>query len=72
MSATAGYRRVFKPGLFAGQRFGVTGGGSGIGRGVAWRMRAPRPAKADRPPRGSSKVAKPHLLESCPHSALIW
>ena len=27
-------------------------------------MSAPRPAKADRPPRGSSKVAKPHLLES--------
>ena len=27
---------------------------------------APRPAKADRPPRGSSKVAKPHLLESNP------
>ena len=27
-------------------------------------MSAPRSAKADRPPRGSSKVAKPHLLES--------
>ncbi len=26
------------------------------------RMSAPRPAKAGRPPRGSSKVAKPHLL----------
>ena len=29
---------------------------------------APRPAKADRPPRGSSKVAKPHLLERGPES----
>ena len=27
-------------------------------------MSTPRSAKADRPPRGSSKVAKPHLLES--------
>ena len=27
-------------------------------------MSAPRSAKADRPPRGSSKVAKPHLLDS--------
>ena len=27
-------------------------------------MSAPRPAQADRPPRGSSKVAKPNLLES--------
>ena len=27
-------------------------------------MNAPRPAKADRPPRRSSKVAKPHLLEN--------
>ena len=26
-------------------------------------MRAPRPAEADRPPRGSRKVAKPHFLE---------
>ena len=35
MSTTAGYRSVFTPGLFAGQRFWVTGGGSGIGRCVA-------------------------------------
>ncbi|MDO9283482.1 MAG: SDR family oxidoreductase [Aquabacterium sp.] len=34
MSAT-GYRSVFHPGLFAGQRIWVTGGGSGIGRCVA-------------------------------------
>ena len=27
-------------------------------------MSAPRPAEADRPPRGSKKVAKPHFLES--------
>ena len=27
-------------------------------------LTAPRPAKPGRPPRGSSKVAKPHLLES--------
>ena len=27
-------------------------------------MSAPRPAKADRPPRGSRKVAEPHFLES--------
>jgi len=27
-------------------------------------LSAPRPAEAGRPPRGSSKVAKPHLLES--------
>ena len=27
-------------------------------------MNAPRPAKADRPPRGSRKVAEPHFLES--------
>ena len=31
-----------------------------------WVMSAPRPAKADRPPWGSSKVAKPHLLERLP------
>ena len=30
-----GYRSVFVPGLFAGQRIWVTGGGSGIGRCVA-------------------------------------
>jgi citronellol/citronellal dehydrogenase len=30
-----GYRSVFHPGLFAGQRIWVTGGGSGIGRCVA-------------------------------------
>ena len=29
------YRSVFSPGLFAGQRAWVTGGGSGIGRCVA-------------------------------------
>ena len=40
MSATAGYRSVFKPGLFAGQRFWVTGGGSGIGRCVAHELSA--------------------------------
>ena len=34
MPASA-YRSVFRPGLFAGQRFWVTGGGSGIGRCVA-------------------------------------
>ena len=34
MSPT-GYRSVFHPGLFAGQRIWVTGGGSGIGRCVA-------------------------------------
>ena len=34
-------------------------------------MSAPRPAKADRPPRGSSKVAKPHLLESGPHKTPV-
>jgi citronellol/citronellal dehydrogenase len=31
----AGYRSVFRPGLFAGQLHWVTGGGSGIGRCVA-------------------------------------
>ncbi|MCB1998645.1 MAG: SDR family NAD(P)-dependent oxidoreductase, partial [Rhodoferax sp.] len=31
----AGYRSVFRPGLFAGQVHWVTGGGSGIGRCVA-------------------------------------
>jgi citronellol/citronellal dehydrogenase len=30
-----GYRSVFAPGLFAGRRIWVTGGGSGIGRAVA-------------------------------------
>src|SRR3954465_2200420 len=30
-----GYRSVFAPGLFAGRRVWVTGGGSGIGRCVA-------------------------------------
>ena len=32
---TTGYRSVFRPDLFAGQRIWVTGGGSGIGRCVA-------------------------------------
>ncbi len=32
---STGYRSVFRPGLFAGQRVWVTGGGSGIGRAVA-------------------------------------
>ncbi len=34
-AAGAGYRSVFRPGLFAGQTVWVTGGGSGIGRCVA-------------------------------------
>jgi citronellol/citronellal dehydrogenase len=34
-AAPAGYRSVFRPGLFAGQLVWVTGGGSGIGRCVA-------------------------------------
>jgi len=33
--AAAGYRSAFAPGLFAGRRAWVTGGGSGIGRAVA-------------------------------------
>jgi citronellol/citronellal dehydrogenase len=33
--STTGYRSVFAPGLFAGKRLWVTGGGSGIGRAVA-------------------------------------
>ena len=33
-------------------------------------MSAPRPAEAGRPPRGSSKVAKPHFLESVGREAL--
>ncbi len=32
-----------------------------------WKMTAPRPAAAGRPPRGSSKVAKPRLLENRRH-----
>ncbi len=36
------------------------------------RMSAPRPAKAGRPPRGSSKVAKPHLLVSMSPNARAW
>ncbi len=34
------YRSVFRPGLFAGQRVWVTGGGSGIGRCVAHELAA--------------------------------
>ncbi|OYU98342.1 MAG: 2,4-dienoyl-CoA reductase [Burkholderiales bacterium PBB5] len=37
---TTGYRSVFAPGLFAGQRIWVTGGGSGIGRCVAHELAA--------------------------------
>ena len=54
MSATAGYRSVFKPGLFAGQRFGVTGGGSGIGRCVAH----------ERPEAGQSRLSPTGIKES--------
>ena len=36
----AGYRSVFRPGLFAGQTVWVTGGGSGIGRCVAHELAA--------------------------------
>nr|WP_295079433.1 SDR family oxidoreductase [uncultured Roseateles sp.] len=39
-SPTQGYRSVFRPGLFAGQRIWVTGGGSGIGRCVAHELAA--------------------------------
>jgi citronellol/citronellal dehydrogenase len=38
--STPGYRSVFHPGLFAGQRIWVTGGGSGIGRCVAHELAA--------------------------------
>jgi citronellol/citronellal dehydrogenase len=37
---TARYDSVFRPGLFAGQRLWVTGGGSGIGRCVAHELAA--------------------------------
>jgi len=36
----SGYRSVFAPGLFAGRRIWVTGGGSGIGRAVAHELAA--------------------------------
>ncbi len=39
-SDRARYRSVFRPGLFAGQRVWVTGGGSGIGRCVAHELAA--------------------------------
>jgi citronellol/citronellal dehydrogenase len=39
-AAGGGYRSVFSPGLFAGQRVWVTGGGSGIGRCVAHELAA--------------------------------
>jgi len=39
-SASSRYRSVFAPGLFAGQRIWVTGGGSGIGRAVAHELAA--------------------------------
>jgi citronellol/citronellal dehydrogenase len=38
--STTGYRSVFRPDLFAGQRIWVTGGGSGIGRCVAHELSA--------------------------------
>jgi DNA ligase 1 len=38
----------------------------GIRAQIVRRRGAPRPAEAGRPPRGSSKVAEPHLLESAP------
>ena len=56
MSATAGYRSVFKPGLFVGQRFGVTGGGSGIGRCVAHER--PEAGQSRPPPAGVKQSGK--------------
>ena len=38
--STSAYRSVFAPGLFAGRRLWVTGGGSGIGRAVAHELAA--------------------------------
>jgi hypothetical protein len=44
--------------------------GQAVRRGGAEVMSAPRPAEAVRPPWGSSKVAKPHLLVRVVHRAV--